>query len=109
MYGDLKQMVKQANEEAELQATQKDIREMSVTELQIEVATLRERCAQLEIRLRENREVIQPIQPQYIPRVGGGPLNMGTGNPPINPFTTYCSENIKCANNTNEFGEPNVK
>jgi len=109
MYGDLKQMVKQIKEEANSQETQKDIIEMGVQELQIEVATLRERCAQLEIRLRENREVIQPIQPQYIPRVGGGPLNMGTGNPPINPFTTYSAENIKCSNGTNEFGEKNVK
>jgi len=108
MYGDLKQMVNQAKEEAELRAKQKDIRELSVTELQIEVATLRERCAQLEIRLRENRQVIQPIQPQYIPRVGGGPISMGRENPPINPYTTYSAENIKCSNGTNEFGEKNV-
>ena len=104
MYGDLKQMVKQAKEEAELRAKQKDIIEMSVAELQIEVATLRERCAQLEIRLLEKQP--QPYGPSIVPP-GGMPYG------PLNPYTKPCvtcsSENIKCSNGTNEYGEPNVK
>ena len=78
MYSDIKRNQIREIQKAKMRAETKDIRDMCIPELQIEVATLRERCAQLEIRLREK----QP---------------------------TYSAENIKCSNNTNEFGEPNVR
>jgi hypothetical protein len=49
---------------------QKEILEMSIDELRIEVAMLRERCAQLEIRLSEKQTPIYspatPLQPNPI-------------------------------------------
>jgi hypothetical protein len=81
MYGALKQMVKQAKEEAELRAKQKDIIEMSVQELQIEVAMLRERCEQLQIRL-DKANQYPPVRPIW--------------NPAAPPYNSNYSKCTKC-------------
>lgn len=70
---------------------EKEILDMNVEELRIEVATLRERCAQLEIRLAKADEC--PKWPPYTPPLEAPVVpytspptftrpNTGTGSPP---------------------------
>lgn len=78
---------------------EKEILDMNVEELRIEVATLRERCAQLEIRLAKADECpkwplytppqVPPVVPYISPPTFTRP-NTGTGSPQTlnHQFTT---------------------